>query len=74
VDFRALRGNDKKISALIGVNPCLRKPKLKKQSQFVPGLNGATSYMKGDYDKIPLRGARKNKANQSQSPGFARKS
>jgi hypothetical protein len=38
---------------------------LKKQSQFVPGLNGATSYLEGDYEKIPPRGAEENKANQA---------
>jgi len=39
---------------------------LKKQSQFVPGQNGATSYEKGDYDKIPLCVAKENKPKQSQ--------
>jgi hypothetical protein len=39
---------------------------LKKQSQFVPGLSGATSYLKGIYDKTPPYGARKNKAKQIQ--------
>ena len=39
---------------------------LKKQSQFVPGLNGATSYLKGDYDKMPAAGEDENKANQTQ--------
>jgi hypothetical protein len=43
-----------------------KKVDLKKQSQFVPGLNGATSCVKGDYDNIPLCGAQKNKAKQSQ--------
>jgi len=42
---------------------------LKKQSQFVPNQNGATSYLKGNYDNIPLCGARKNKAKQSQFAG-----
>jgi hypothetical protein len=41
------------------------KAKLKKQTQFVSGTNGASSYMKGDYGKIPLCGVRKNKANLS---------
>jgi hypothetical protein len=36
---------------------------LKKQSQFAAGQIGATSYMKGDYGKIPLCGVRKNKPN-----------
>jgi hypothetical protein len=36
-----------------------------KQSQFVPGLIGATSYVKGIYDKTPLCEVRKNKAKQS---------
>src|SRR4030042_385962 len=39
---------------------------LKKQSQFVPGLSNATSYLKGDYDKIPAGGGEENKAKQSQ--------
>ena len=38
---------------------------LKKQSQFVPDLNGAKSYLKVNYDKNPLRGAQQNKANLS---------
>jgi hypothetical protein len=42
------------------------KGQLKKQSQFEPGMIGVTSYLKGDYDKIPLCGAQKNKAKQSQ--------
>jgi hypothetical protein len=42
------------------------KTNLKKQSQFVSGLIGVTSYLKGDYDRIPLRGAQENKAKQSQ--------
>jgi hypothetical protein len=40
---------------------------LKKQSQLMPGFIGATSYLKGDYDKIPLCGAQENKAKQTQS-------
>jgi hypothetical protein len=40
---------------------------LKKQSQFAFGQIGVRSYLKGHYDKIPLCGSRKNKANQSQS-------
>jgi len=39
---------------------------LKKQSQFVPGLMGANSYLKGDYDKNLLCGDGENKAKQSQ--------
>jgi hypothetical protein len=39
---------------------------LKKQSQSVPGQNGATSYLKGDYGNNSLAGENKNKANQSQ--------
>jgi len=39
---------------------------LKKQSQYVPGINGAKSFMKGDYDKKPAGEAGENKANQSQ--------
>ena len=42
------------------------KPNLKKQSQFVPGLNGANSFMEGDYDNIPVHETGENKANQSQ--------
>ncbi|MBN2592021.1 MAG: hypothetical protein JXA81_00835, partial [Sedimentisphaerales bacterium] len=38
---------------------------LKKQSQSVSGQNSATSYLEGDYDKIPLRGVQENKANLS---------
>jgi hypothetical protein len=38
---------------------------LKKQSQSVPGQNVVTSYLKGDYGKIPLCGAQENKANLS---------
>jgi hypothetical protein len=44
---------------------------LKKQSQFVPGLVSATSYLKEDYDKIPCGGDVENKAKQSQSFDFA---
>jgi len=39
---------------------------LKKQSQYVSGLNGANSYAKGDYDKIPSCGTQENKAKQIQ--------
>ena len=38
---------------------------LKKQSQFVPGQNGATSYLKGDYDNKPACEADENKANKA---------
>ena len=41
------------------------KVNLKKQSQFVPGQNGATSYMKGDYDNIPVCRAQKTKPNKA---------
>jgi hypothetical protein len=34
---------------------------MKKQSQFVPGLLGATSFMKGDYGKNPAAGNEKTK-------------
>jgi hypothetical protein len=34
---------------------------LKKQSQFAPGLIGATSYVKGDYDNKQASGAEKTK-------------
>jgi hypothetical protein len=36
---------------------------LKKQSQFAGGQIGVKSYLKGDYGKISLIGARENKAN-----------
>ena len=39
---------------------------LKKQTQFVPGQNGATSFEKGDYDNNSPAGDEENKANQSQ--------
>ena len=39
---------------------------LKKQSQYVPGQNGAKSYLKGDYDKNSPAGEEQNKPNQSQ--------
>jgi hypothetical protein len=38
---------------------------LKKQSRSVPVQNGTTSYLGGDYDKIPLCGVQGNKANLS---------
>ena len=38
---------------------------LKKQSQFIPGLTGAKSYMKGDYDNIPAGKIEENKAKQA---------
>jgi len=40
---------------------------LKKQSQFADGQIGVNSYMKGDYRKITLCVARKNKPKQSQT-------
>jgi len=44
------------------VNPAfLRKGNLKKQSQFVPGRIDVKSYMKGDYNIIPLTGHKKTK-------------
>jgi hypothetical protein len=51
---------------LIGVNLCLKECYLKKQSQFVPGQNGATSCLKGDYDNIPAGDSDENKAKQSR--------
>jgi len=36
---------------------------LKKQSQYVPGENGANSLKKGDYDKVPASESEENKAN-----------
>jgi len=47
---------------------------LKKQSQFAGGQIGVSPYLKADYDIIPGVGDEKNKAKQSQWPGFARKS
>ena len=44
-----------------------QETKLKKQSQFVPGLMSVTSYVKGDYDNMPVAGNDENKAKQSQS-------
>jgi hypothetical protein len=45
----------------------MKKTNLKKQSQFAPALMGATSFVKGDYDKITgLRSRRK----QSQYAGL----
>jgi len=44
-----------------------QKDDLKKQSQFTPGQNGATTYVKGEYDNKPVRRIDENKANQSQS-------
>ena len=43
-----------------------KKVDLKKQTQFVPGQNGATSFMKGDYVNIPAGRTEENKAKQSQ--------
>jgi len=45
------------------------KPKLKKQTQFVPARIGVKSYMKGDYDNKPASGAEENKAKQTQFQG-----
>ena len=39
---------------------------LKKQSQFVPGQNSTTSYLKGDYENNLASGTNENKANQTQ--------
>jgi len=47
---------------------------LKKQSQFAPAQIDAKSYMKGNYGIIPACGVEENKANQSQTPAFVRKS
>ena len=57
-------------------NPPARRHKggLKKQSQFAPALMGTTSYARKDYDDKPRSGAAENKAKQSQSPAFGRKS
>jgi hypothetical protein len=47
----------------------VEKANLKKQSQFLPGQIGVSSYLKGNYGNITPRGARKNKANQACSFG-----
>jgi len=47
---------------------------LKKQSQFTPAQIDAKSYSKGFYDNTPACGVEENKANQSQTPVFGRKS
>ena len=47
--------------------PMEKKVDLKKQSQYVPGLMGATSFIKGDYGNNPVHGIGENKPNQSQS-------
>jgi hypothetical protein len=39
---------------------------LKKQSQFAPGLIGATPFIKGFYDKVSTGGEDENKAKQSE--------
>ena len=44
----------------------MKKRNLKKQSQFLPGQIGVTSFVKGDYGNKPACGAEENKANQSQ--------
>jgi hypothetical protein len=46
--------------------PAEKKVDLKKQSQFVPGLIGAKSFLKGDYDNNPAHGAIENKPKRSQ--------
>jgi hypothetical protein len=43
---------------------------LKKQSQFVPGLIGATSYLKGNYENSTAGVAIKNKPNFTRSAFF----
>ncbi len=47
---------------------------LKKQSQFAPSEVDAKSFVKGDYGDKPAGGVEENNANQSQTPGFGRKS
>ena len=46
---------------------------LKKQSQFAGGQNGVKLVQTMDYGDSNGWRRRKNKANQSQSPGFGRK-
>jgi hypothetical protein len=53
----------KQISALICVH--LRLMNLKKQTQFLNGQNGITSYLKRGYGNNPPAGSEKNKANLS---------
>jgi hypothetical protein len=45
--------------------PAEKNDDSKKQSQFVPGQNGATSYIKGDYDNNSPAGDEENKAKQT---------
>jgi len=52
--------------AAIQNTTALKNSDLKKQSQYVPGQNGTTSYSKGDYDNMPVHGTEENKANQTQ--------
>jgi hypothetical protein len=54
-------------TVLIGVNPCLKDSVLKKQSQFVPGLIGATFYLKGDYDNSIASVTIENKPNSKHA-------
>ena len=46
--------------------PAEKNSDLKKQSQFVPGLMGVTSFLKGVYENKLAGRAEENKANQSQ--------
>jgi len=60
-----MKGKSKKVKIcykpenpyLIGANPCLTEPDLKKQSQFLTGRFGVKSYLKGAYDNKPTCGA-----------------
>jgi len=52
-------------------SPREKNSELKKQSQSVPGQNGATSYLKGDYDNNSAGQIDENKANQSQFKAIA---
>jgi len=45
--------------------PAEKKGDLEKQTQFAPELMGTTTFLKGDYGKKPVHGAKENKANQA---------
>jgi hypothetical protein len=47
---------------------------LKKQSQFVEGQMNVSVLQRKDYENRPRPGLRGNKASQSQTPAFGRKS
>jgi hypothetical protein len=77
-DFERFMSREKQTQS----NPILFSPQiflglkwnLKKQSQFAGGQIGVKSFLKGTYEKFIALRRRKNKANQTQSPAFGRKS